>query len=188
MAPRRPAGDPGDPNLAQDATRQAPMTPKELPRDFKMAQHGTKKAQRRPQGSPIWPIPGSRWLQARSKDAQRGSKEGPRWPKMTTRWPQEAPKKAQDGPKRVQGCPQMRKELPRKPNIGQQNTLKNCRKIESLGPRGPPGEPNMAQDGSKMSLRSPKKAQREARGGPKRLQGALKTLRIPAGGLTSQKC
>ena len=127
MAPRRSAGDPGDPNLAQDATRQAPMTPKELPRDLKMAQHGTKKAQRRPQGSPIWPIPGPRWLQARPKDAQRGSKEGPRWPKMTTRWPQEAPKTAQDGPKKAPRMPTDAKRASKKP---QHRPAKNIEKTE----------------------------------------------------------
>ena len=179
MAPRRPTGDPGDPNLAQDGTGQAPMTPKELPRDLKMAQHGTKKAQRGPQGSPIWPIAGPRWLQARPEDAQRGSKESPTWPKMTTRWPQGAPKKAQDGPRGPQGCPQTPKELPRKPNIGQSKTLKNQRKIDSLSPRAIPSESNMAQDGPKKRLRSPKMARREAQGGPKRPFGTLQTIQNP---------
>ena len=146
MAPRRPTGDPGYPNLAQDGTRQAPMTLKELPRDLKMAQHGTKKAQIGPQGNPIWPIAGLRWLQARPKDAQRGSKESPTWPEMATRWPQEAPKKAHRGPS---GCPQTLKEIPRKLNIGQPKTLKNWRNIDSLDP----GESQVSPTWPKMAPR-----------------------------------
>ena len=106
--------------------------------------------------------------------AEDDHKMDPGRAQQALRWPQEDPKDAHG--------------RPMKPNIGEPKTLKKLRKIDGLASRGPPSEPNIAQDGPKQSLRSPKLSSREAQGGPKRLQGALKTLQIPTGGLTSQKC
>ena len=125
-----------------------------------------------------------RWPQEDPKDAHGR----PRKPNSGKRWPRDGPRKSptspQMAPRGSKGCPRTPKEAQHRPT----KNVEKQKKIDSMDPREPPSEHNMAQGAPQKRLGSRKLGPREAQGGPKRLQGALKTLQIPTGGLTSQKC
>ena len=129
-----PRGNPGDPKLAQDGTKQAPRTLKELPRELKMAQHGTKKAQEGPRVAPgcskrvrsffensvpveakrlfsqNWFHEGPEWAQDGPKMDTRGLQEGsenPTWAQEVPKWAPRMPKNDSRGPKNAQDGPQV---------------------------------------------------------------------------------